>query len=62
MTMMNGLDVYEVELLDEEFFGPPPRFLRERPEASTTNTLQNAHHWLTGVMAFVANITKLIRA
>ena len=62
MTMMNGLDVYEVELLDEEFFGPPPRFLTERPEALASHTPRNMKHWLTGVMAFVANITKLIRA
>jgi hypothetical protein len=62
MTMMNGLDVYDVELLDEEFFGPPPRFLRERPETPVSRTPRNIKHWLTGVMAFFANIMKLIRA
>jgi hypothetical protein len=60
--MMNGLNVYDVELLDEEYFGPPPRFLRERPEVSTTNTLRNTHHWFTGVMALFASVVKLIRA
>ncbi len=29
MTMMNGLDSLDLEMMDEEFFGPPPRFLVE---------------------------------
>ena len=29
MTMMNGFDAREVDILDEEYFGPPPRFLVE---------------------------------
>jgi hypothetical protein len=29
MTMMNGLDSIDLDMLDEEFFGPPPRFLVE---------------------------------
>jgi hypothetical protein len=29
MTMMNGLDSIDLEMMDEEFFGPPPRFLVE---------------------------------
>ena len=29
MTMMTGLETGELDLLDEEFLGPPPRFLRE---------------------------------
>ncbi len=29
MTMMNGLDRRELDILDEDYFGPPPRFLRE---------------------------------
>jgi hypothetical protein len=24
---MTGFDMYDVDLLDEEYFGPPPRFL-----------------------------------
>ena len=33
MTMMNGFDARDVDILDEEFFGPPPRFLVEgRPD------------------------------
>jgi len=30
MTMMNGFDVRELDILDEEYFGPPPRFLVDR--------------------------------
>jgi hypothetical protein len=29
MTMMNGLETVDLDILDEEFFGPPPRFLVE---------------------------------
>jgi hypothetical protein len=29
MTMMNGFDARDVDLLDEAYFGPPPRFLVE---------------------------------
>jgi hypothetical protein len=29
MTMMNGLDTGDLDIMDEEFFGPPPRFLVE---------------------------------
>ncbi len=29
MTMMNGFDARDVDILDEEYFGPPPRFLVE---------------------------------
>lgn len=29
MTMMNGLDSIDLDMMDEEFFGPPPRFLVE---------------------------------
>jgi hypothetical protein len=61
MTMMNGLDVYEVELLDEEFFGPPPRFLREHPEVSASHSQQNTTHWFSGVLAIFASIMKFIR-
>lgn len=33
MTMMNGFDARDIDILDEEYFGPPPRFLVEgRPE------------------------------
>jgi hypothetical protein len=33
MTMMNGFDARDVDILDEEYFGPPPRFLVEsRPD------------------------------
>ena len=29
MTMVNGFDARDVDILDEEYFGPPPRFLVE---------------------------------
>jgi hypothetical protein len=29
MTMMNGFDARDADILDEEYFGPPPRFLLE---------------------------------
>ena len=29
MTMMNGFDARDADILDEEYFGPPPRFLVE---------------------------------
>lgn len=29
MTMMTGLEMRDIDALDEEFFGPPPRFLVE---------------------------------
>jgi hypothetical protein len=29
MTMMNGLETVDLDILDEEFLGPPPRFLVE---------------------------------
>ncbi|MEJ2116791.1 MAG: hypothetical protein P8Y67_00075 [Alphaproteobacteria bacterium] len=61
MTMMNGLDVCDVELMDEEFFGPPPRFLRERSQAPEACLSREAHNWFSGMMAFFASITKLIR-
>ena len=29
MTMMNGFDARDVDILDEDYFGPPTRFLVE---------------------------------
>jgi hypothetical protein len=29
MTMMTGFDRHEIDFLDEEYLGPPPRFLLE---------------------------------
>jgi hypothetical protein len=34
MTMLNGLDSTDLDIMDEEFFGPPPRFLVEGHPAS----------------------------
>jgi hypothetical protein len=34
MTFMNGFDVCGAEPMDEAFFGPAPRFLRERLPAA----------------------------
>ena len=41
MTTTTGYDLYDIDLLDEEFFGPPPRFLVEDRPADFTN---DAHH------------------
>jgi hypothetical protein len=30
MTMMNGIEIGNIDILDEDYYGPPPRFLRER--------------------------------
>jgi hypothetical protein len=30
MTMMNGVEIGNIDILDEDYYGPPPRFLRER--------------------------------
>ncbi|WP_088342806.1 MULTISPECIES: hypothetical protein [Rhodomicrobium] len=35
MTMMNGFDAAEIDILDEEYFGPPPRFLVEDRHADS---------------------------
>ncbi|MGF1621973.1 MAG: hypothetical protein ACFCUR_15325 [Rhodomicrobiaceae bacterium] len=41
MTTTTGYDLYDIDLLDEEFFGPPPRFLVEdRPTDFTTEPAQ----------------------
>ena len=37
MTMMNGLDSVDLDMMDEEFFGPPPRFLIEGHAPSNDN-------------------------
>lgn len=36
MTTTTGHDLYDIDLLDEEFFGPPPRFLVEDRPADFT--------------------------
>jgi hypothetical protein len=37
MTTTTGYDLYDIDLLDEEFFGPPPRFLIEDRPADFTS-------------------------
>jgi hypothetical protein len=29
MTKIDGLEIGDIDIMDEEFFGPPPRFLVE---------------------------------
>jgi hypothetical protein len=29
MSMMNGVEIGNIDILDEDYYGPPPRFLRE---------------------------------
>ena len=35
MTMMNGVEIGNIDILDEDYYGPPPRFLRERKSADS---------------------------
>ena len=38
MTMMNGFEAGQIDILDEDYYGPPPRFLRERKSADFYET------------------------
>ena len=61
MTMMNGLDSIDLEMMDEEFFGPPPRFLVEghanSNEADGAEPVENH-----GVFAGLEKIKQLMGA
>jgi hypothetical protein len=61
MSMMRGVDVFDVDYLDETFFGPPPRFLAERmpvehvdEEAEDEDECSWQFRALTKVYAFLA--------
>lgn len=63
MTLMNGFDVCGVDPIDEEFFGPAPRFLRERKPAANDDY---PHHgpsetvWRRPIRAFRGWLRRLI--
>ncbi len=53
MTMMTGFDRHEIDLLDEEYLGPPPRFLlEERPADHRIPGIDFAEEEQAGVSAF----------
>jgi hypothetical protein len=55
MSLMNGFDVCGVEPMDEAFFGPAPRFLRERQTAANDDDTQSmvpVHDWKHPIRAF----------
>lgn len=59
MSMMEGMDAFDVDYLDETFFGPPPRFLAERTSQDHVDDDaldEDEHSWqlraLTKVYAF----------
>lgn len=45
MAMMNGLDACDLDMLDEEFFGPPPRFLLDRSPSVGGGEHPYVAHW-----------------
>ena len=61
MTMMNGLDTVDLDILDEEFFGPPPRFLVEGHGSKDTEISAERLEGL-GLMSGLGKIKKLIGA
>lgn len=55
MSLMNGFDVCGVEPMDEAFFGPAPRFLRERQPAANdddTEPMAPPRGWTHPIRAF----------
>jgi hypothetical protein len=65
MTLMNGYDVCGVDPMDEEYFGPAPRFLRERPRAANDDTTDvinaaPARAWRQPFSAFRGWLRRLI--
>jgi hypothetical protein len=45
---MTGFDIYDVDLLDEEYLGPPPRFLVESNPRDFTDTDPEVVHLRDG--------------
>ena len=54
MIMTSGWHVFDVDYLDEEFFGPPPKFLRESAPVSAEyrdgGEAETIHGWRFAVM------------
>ncbi len=62
MTMMNGLDSVDLDILDEEFFGPPPRFLVEGHMVGGDHEAQSERSESLGVFSGFEKIRQLMRA
>jgi hypothetical protein len=59
MTMMNGLNSIDLDMMDEEFFGPPPRFLVEGHDGDAEIA---SHDGDAGVFAGLDKIRQLMGA
>jgi hypothetical protein len=42
MTMMNGIEIGNIDILDEDYYGPPPRFLQEPKRSEFCSDPENA--------------------
>ena len=62
MTMMNGLDSIDLEMMDEEFFGPPPRFLVEGASDGDAGDARSERGEGSGVFAGLERIRQLMGA
>ena len=62
MTMMNGLDSIDLDMMDEEFFGPPPRFLVEGHTPSNDNEPEAERFETSGMFAGLGKIKRLMGA
>jgi hypothetical protein len=60
MTMMNGLETVDLDILDEEFFGPPPRFLVEEHAGSQDTDISAERMEGFGLIPGLGKIKKLM--
>jgi hypothetical protein len=60
MTMMNGLDGVDLEMMDEAFFGPPPRFLVEGHHGNPETELMVERAESQSLFAGLAKIKQLM--
>ena len=62
MTMMNGLETVDLDILDEEFFGPPPRFLVEGHAGSQDTEMSAERLEGFGLLSGLGRIKELVAA
>jgi hypothetical protein len=62
MTMMNGLESIDLDIMDEEFFGPPPRFLVEGNAIGNDHETQSERPESRGVFSGFEKIRRLMGA
>lgn len=62
MTMMNGLETVDLDILDEEFLGPPPRFLVEGHASSQDTEMSAERLEGSGLISGLGRIGKLMGA